>query len=213
MKVHVLFALTLFLLSACSRAPAPEAVPETPTGLSATPGDGQVSLVWQASEEEVARYVVRVEATGDLPEDLRVAAPSTGTTVNQLTNDKGYSFRVAAETEDQQRSAFSDAVTATPKAPPPPGGGEPKPEVATPTGLTVNAGDAMVTVTWQPNGGKRPEKLHALLGQRARGTRGDRAGQRARHDDDRERPDERYDLLFRARGRERRRRKVLPFTA
>ncbi len=150
--VYIFLALPLLLLlTACPDPSTPQATLQPPAGFTATPGDGQVNLVWQASEvKDLAQYVIKLESEGDVPEDIVVTAPATGTTVKQLTNDKSYSFRIAVETKAKKRSDFSEAITATPKAPPPTNG-EDKPKVATPTGLAVIAGDARVTVTWNAN--------------------------------------------------------------
>lgn len=151
-NVYALLALPLLLLlTACPDTPVPTITLTPPTGLTATPGDGQVSLVWQASDaKDLAQYVIKLESEGDVPEEILVTAPATGTTVKQLSNDKSYSFRIATETKAKKRSEFSEAVTATPKATPP-DGGEPEPKVATPTGLTVVAGDASASVSWNAN--------------------------------------------------------------
>jgi hypothetical protein len=140
----------LLLLTACPDPSTPQAAIKPPTGLTATAGDGQVSLVWQASsEKDLSQYVIKLESEGDLSADILVTAPATGTTVKQLANNKNYRFSIALETKANKRSAFSEVITATPKAPPPDSGGDPK--VATPTGLAVVAGDTSVSVTWNAN--------------------------------------------------------------
>jgi Right handed beta helix region/Fibronectin type III domain len=141
----------LLLLTACPTSLAPSGNLAVPTGLTTTPGDGQVNLVWQASaEKDVAQYVVKLESQGDLSGEIVVTAPATGTTIKQLANDKNYTFSLAIETSAKKRSAFSETVTATPKSPLPTGGGG-TPSVAAPTGLTLVTGDASITATWNAN--------------------------------------------------------------
>ncbi len=150
LHVYIFLALPLLLfLTACPESSGPEITLQIPTGLTATAGDGQVNLVWQAStEKDLAKYVIKLESEGDLSTDIFVVAPATGTTVKQLANDKSYRFQIAIETTAKKRSVFSAAISATPKTSPPDGG---EPKVATPTGLAVVAGDASVTVTWNAN--------------------------------------------------------------
>ncbi|WP_025323218.1 LamG-like jellyroll fold domain-containing protein [Deferrisoma camini] len=82
-----------------------------PTGLQATPGDGQVDLVWNAVEGATS-YVIRVyDANGGLIEWRNT--PSTFTTVTGLEDGKEYAFSVSAVDEDGRASPMSEAVTVT----------------------------------------------------------------------------------------------------
>lgn len=117
--------------------------PAVPSGLSATPGNGTVSLSWSAvPDNDLAGYNVwkdGVKVNGSL-----IAKPTTSYNVTGLTNGTTYSFQVSAVDVDGYESAKSTAVTSVPIAPPdttPP---------ATPTNVTVNAGDGAALVSWSP---------------------------------------------------------------
>jgi fibronectin type 3 domain-containing protein len=111
--------------------PAP---PSPPTGLTATPGYGQVSLSWN-SVSGATGYNVYVN--GVKSND----SPITSTTAvsGNLTNGTTYSFTVTAVDQYGQESAQSSAVQATPTAPPP---------LSPPTGLTATPGYKQVSLSW-----------------------------------------------------------------
>jgi hypothetical protein len=139
------------LLTACPPNPPPTITLVPPTGLAATPSDGQVTLNWQASNaKNLANYIIKTETAGNTSEEDTIPAPATATTIKQLSNGKVYAFSIAIETKDKKRSAFSKTVTATPKDAST-GGGNEDPKVSTPTGLVAAAGDASVTLNWNAN--------------------------------------------------------------
>ncbi len=149
-KLFIWLIPILGLLTACPDSPKPNVV-NPPTGLAATPGDGQVILAWQASAvKELASYIIKFETAGNVAVETTVTAPATATTIKQLSNDKVYSFSIAIGIKDKTRSAFSTVVTATPKAVIP-GGGNNQPKVSTPTGLVAASGDASVMLSWNAN--------------------------------------------------------------
>jgi len=132
---------------------APPPVPPVPSGLTATPGNGQITLNWTGSVQ-ASYYLVSIYAPDDDGSNahLSVAAPPSGTavsvTVTGLTNGAGYGFAVQAATQDPANatesgliySAVSSTVFATP--------------VATPTSPNVSdlstyaTGSGKVTLYW-----------------------------------------------------------------
>jgi hypothetical protein len=92
--------------------------PATPTGLTAEPGDAQVTLSWDANTEPaLAGYNLY---WGTNPDDLAVSrfvsAPTTTATVEDLTNGVEYHFAIDAEDVNGLSSERSEIVTAVPRA-------------------------------------------------------------------------------------------------
>jgi phage tail sheath protein FI/fibronectin type 3 domain-containing protein len=122
-----------------------EAVPtaaQTPTGLTATAGDGQVSLTWSASAGATG-YTVYYSASSGEETTNTLGFVSTSDTsciaTENLTNGTEYYFVVEASNAGGA-SGPSSEVSATPTAA--------TTAPATPTGLTAAAGDAQVTLNW-----------------------------------------------------------------
>jgi endoglucanase Acf2/fibronectin type 3 domain-containing protein len=112
--------------------------PSTPTGLSATAGNAQVSLSWSASSGATSYNVYRSSTSGG-EGTTPIATGLTGTnyTNTGLTNGTKYYFTVAA-VNAAGTSAQSTEASATPQLPLP----------GTPTGLTATSGNAQVALTW-----------------------------------------------------------------
>ena len=88
------------------------APPSTPTNLSATAGNEEVSLSWNASPSpDTAGYLLYRDGTEVYSGTL------TSYTDADLTNGTPYSYQVAAFDSAGNVSAISAAVTATPEAP------------------------------------------------------------------------------------------------
>lgn len=116
--------------------------PPTPTGLTATAGDGQVTLNWNAvSATDLNGY--NVYRNGSKVNISPLSA--TSSLVVGLTNGVEYSFQVTAVDMAGNESPKSPAVTATPQAPP--DNTPPSP----PTGVTATPDNAQVTITWNAN--------------------------------------------------------------
>lgn len=93
-------------------------VPSAVTGLTATPGDGQVVLAWKPSVAvpPVTDYVVqyKLSASGSWSTFADGTTTVAGTTVTGLTNDSEYDFRVAA-TNSAGTGGYSTVASATPE--------------------------------------------------------------------------------------------------
>ncbi len=113
-------------------APPPVATkPSIPTGLSAAPGDGKVSLSWGANPASEAVDGYQVYVDGTMVAD-HVSAPSY--TVTGVVNGQAYAFRVSAHNA-QDYGDWTNPVSATPVGPSPPSAGN----------VAVSAPSAVVT--------------------------------------------------------------------
>ncbi|HEY3420064.1 MAG TPA: fibronectin type III domain-containing protein [Methanomassiliicoccales archaeon] len=112
-------------------------VPGTPTGLTATTGNSQVSLSWTAPASDggaaIDYYIIYQDGV-DVQHPTGAIYMITG-----LTNGQVYSYTVAAH-NSVGTGLQSSAVTATPStAPAAPG---------VPTGLSIIPGNAEVSISW-----------------------------------------------------------------
>jgi chitodextrinase len=98
---------------ASARPVAPVTAPGAPGGLTATPGDAQVSLSWQAPSADGGAAITSY----NVYQGGRKAATVTGTgaTVKNLSNGTAYSFTVTAVNQAGEGPA-SGAASATPNA-------------------------------------------------------------------------------------------------
>ena len=118
----------------------PQAPPDTPTGLSATAGNGQVTASWTASSRAASYtlYYSESSITDVTASGVTAVANLTGTsrTVTGLTNGRRYYFKVTASNVGGQSAASTEA-SATPLAPP-----------GAPSGLLLKAGNGQVAAAW-----------------------------------------------------------------
>jgi fibronectin type 3 domain-containing protein len=120
----------------------PVAPPATPTGLSATGGNAQITLTWNASTGATTYHVKRSTTSGG---ETQIAAPVSATFTDAgLTNGTKY-FYVVSAVSSAAESANSKEVSATPAIP--------ATSPATPTGLTATGGNAQVSLTWNASTG------------------------------------------------------------
>ena len=131
--------------------PAPDPVPDTPTGLIATAGDATVELGWNPIDGADGYKLYRT-TNGNTPTEIAdVATP--GHTDTGVTNDTAYTYTVTAYNTTGE-STPTTGTSATPTAP------EPEPVPDTPTGLIATAGDATVELGWNPIDGADGYKLY-----------------------------------------------------
>ncbi|HKV62083.1 MAG TPA: glycoside hydrolase family 44 protein [Candidatus Acidoferrum sp.] len=109
--------------------------PSAPTGLTANPGNAQVTLNWTASSGATGYYVKRSTTTG--AEAQIAAVPTTAYTDTPLTNGTTYYYVVSAY-NSYGPSPNSAEVNAMPVLSVP----------AAPTGLITTAGNAQVALAW-----------------------------------------------------------------
>lgn len=120
-----------------SATPMPPPPPPAPTGLTASAGDTQVSLSWNASQGATS-YNLKRATSGGGPYTLVSGTSGTSYTDTGLTNGTTYYYVVSAANSGGE-SPNSTQVSATPLGPPPP---------AAPTGLTATAGKRKVSLKW-----------------------------------------------------------------
>ncbi len=131
----------------------PAGPPPPPAGLSAVAGNGQVTLSWQASPGATS-YLVRrstspvCEGGGGAPTNWWVTTPVVGQTNLTTFTDTGLTdgvpFWYVVQADGTGGVGAPSAVAeAAPNAPPPPAV----------TGLTAVAGNAEVTLSWNPSPG------------------------------------------------------------
>ncbi len=101
--------------------PADTTPPDAPAGLTASAGDGQVTLAWSAnSEPDLAGYMVSRATSSAGPYDRLTGSllSSTGYTDTTATNGTTYFYTVTAEDTSGNASAASVAASATPEGNP-----------------------------------------------------------------------------------------------
>ena len=112
-------------------------LPGAPTGLTATPGNGNIKLSWTVPSDggsQLTSYVVTPVLSDSSAYNPGPSA--TSTTILGLTNGQSYTFQIAA-INDLGQGPSSQSVTATPRTVP-----------DQPTGLTATAGNGEVTLSW-----------------------------------------------------------------
>ncbi len=129
---------------AATATPLANLPPFKPTGLTATPGNGQVTLRFDnPRDSRITSYRYRFRTSGGswIPWNNRASTGNaTELTIFSLTNGTTYDFQIQA-VAGSVRGPASDTVSATPTAPP-----------AKPTGLTATPIDGGVTLSWtSPN--------------------------------------------------------------
>ncbi len=117
--------------------------PSQVTGLTATHGDANVTLVWDEASDNVAvaDYSIEYSSSGDFSNPSFATSSNNGVTISSLTNGVQYYFRVKASDAANNEGEWSTLATATPQEPA---------DVTSPsqvTGVVANAGDTIVTLS------------------------------------------------------------------
>src|SRR5262245_2798536 len=143
----LLAAVVLFLLAVCLAAPVsaqlPSSVPSAPTAVTATPGNGSITLNWgppaSSGLTAINSYLIQCGPNSARPGGIRYTW-----TMTNLINGTAYTCNVSAY-NSQGRGAIGYAPSVTPVGPPSP-----------PAGLTVAPGSGQAAFTWvapSSNGG------------------------------------------------------------
>src|SRR5260370_14057853 len=98
---------------------APSAPPPTPTGLTTTAGNAQVSLAWNASSGTASYNLYRSVNGGAYSQLNTSPITTTSYTDSGLTNGTPYCYEATAMNSSGE-TAKSRPVCATPQPPPPP---------------------------------------------------------------------------------------------
>ncbi len=115
-------------------------IPPAPGGLTATPGNAQVALTWNASSGALSYNVYRSTSNGG-PYSKITSVATTSDTDTALANGTAYYYVVTA-VDSFGESPQSSQASATPVGPPP-----------APTGLAATAGNAQASLTWNTSSG------------------------------------------------------------
>ena len=119
------------------------AVPPIPSGVTATAGNAQVALAWNASSSATSYHIKRATVSGG-PYTQIATASGTSYTDTGLTNGSKY-FYVASALNSAGESANSAEVSATPMAP--------VTIPSAPAGLVATPGNAQVSLSWSASAG------------------------------------------------------------
>ena len=141
-----------------SQCATPLVVPTAPTGFSATAGNGQVTIRWDAVAGTTSYNLYMASATGvtksnylSLSNGMQHVGVTSPYTHSSLTNGITYYFVVTAVNANGE-SGESSQVSATPQVLPPP--------PAAPTGIVANAGDGLITIRWDAVAGTTSYNLY-----------------------------------------------------
>ena len=124
--------------------PADIIPPAIPTGLSATAGDGYVSLSWNANTEPDMKNYHIFRRTSPTGQEVYIASPLKSLTTytdNSVTNGTTYYYQICAVDESNNRSQLCNMVSATPISNNP----------SKPTGLTATALPGAILLSWNAN--------------------------------------------------------------
>ncbi|OPY56004.1 MAG: Cellulosome-anchoring protein precursor [Pelotomaculum sp. PtaU1.Bin035] len=127
-------------------AAVPVALPNAPAGLTASAGNGQINLSWNAVAGAIGYKVYRADSSGG-PYAQVWGGKETSCRSDGLTNGKTYYFYVRAVNisgDSNSSNTVSAAATDNPS----------------PTGLTASAGNGCVTLDWDAVAGATGYKVY-----------------------------------------------------
>jgi len=122
--------------------------PAAPTGLTATAGNAQVSLAWNASTGATSYNVKRATTSGGAYTTIVTGVTTTSYADTGVTNGTTYYYVVAAVNASGE-SPNSAQASATPGVAPP-----------APTNLTAAAGNAQISLSWAASSGATSYNLY-----------------------------------------------------
>jgi hypothetical protein len=132
-----------------SAAVTPRTVANAPTAVTGTPGNGQVTVAWNAPVNggaPITGYTVEYSSNGGTTWIRSGTSATTPATVTGLANGTAYVFRVSAvNAAGTSAPGLSDPVT-------------PRTVAGSPTGVAGTPGNGQVTLTWRApatDGGSR----------------------------------------------------------
>jgi fibronectin type 3 domain-containing protein len=134
----LVFSAASILDAGCSSSTSPSTtVPTSPTGVTATPFDGQVTIDWTPASGATSYNIYWSTTPGVTPASgAKIGNVLNPYTQNGVVDGTAY-FYVVTAVNGAGESFASSQVSATPLARP-----------AAPTGVVATPGDGQVTVTW-----------------------------------------------------------------
>jgi hypothetical protein len=129
-------------------------IPSAPTGVTATPGDTQVTVSWTASTGATSYRVYYSTSSGVSKTNYTgfVTASSASTAVSSLNNGTLYYFIVSAVNGAGESAASSPAASATPTAT--------TAVPSAPTNVQASAGNGQVSLSWTASTGATTYKVY-----------------------------------------------------
>ena len=103
-------------IGAIENALSDSPVPDAPSGLTATAGDGQVALSWTASSDaDVSEYGIYYGTSSGPSVKQQEVSNETSVTITDLSNNTIYYFRITAIDTAGYESSYSDEITGAPQ--------------------------------------------------------------------------------------------------
>ena len=137
-------------------APPGVTVPISSLGLTASPGNGQVTLRWSTPDNSGGSAIVRYEyrwreSVGVFGDWVRVDPSERSATVHNLTNGREYVFQARGVNALGYGDVETARATPAPSPPPPPPPPPPPQETvpSAPRNLLAEGGDGQVKLTWE----------------------------------------------------------------
>jgi hypothetical protein len=132
--------------SATPNTPSDTPAPDPVSGLTATPGNGQVTLTWtNPTDTDRAFIQITWTSSGTTPQTADYDKETQSKTITGLTNGTEYTFTVKAK-DNAGNLSTGQTTTAKPTSSTTPNTPDTPP--APVSGLTATPGDTQVTLTW-----------------------------------------------------------------